>query len=196
MKILLLCLLFFSTSPVQQRDDIYTQKKKFLKRYERTYLKKAKPVLNADEKEIDELIKAGNMAEANDDIKAAIFQYRKALDVNVTSPVIWYNMGCATFKMSNFMNAVIELTKAIDGDTLSAELFYARGNAYFKIKDYTKALSDYSTAVRLNSKDAACFYNRALTYFQLGSDSACADLISAKKLGDKKAAAMFISDCR
>ncbi len=178
---------------------IITAKKAFLKPYERTYLKKkislAKP--SPEQLLIDESLKAGNNFAQKGDQKAAITEYRKALEIDPKYAGTLYNIGSSIFAMQNYLNAVNYFTQALATDHTSAEIFYARGNAYYKAKEFKKAISDYSSALQMNANDNATYFNRASAYFQIQmKDSACADLLSGKKGGDKLATEYFVKMCR
>ena len=145
----------------------------------------------------DDYIRSGNQKEKVNDYKGALMDYQKAYEMDPANTEALYSTGYMKFLMQDYMSAITDFDNAIKSDTESVELFYARGNANFEMKNYSAAIIDYNHAIFLDSTDKESYYNRAIAKYNSGQrESACKDLLMAKKYGDPLAEETWKELCR
>jgi tetratricopeptide (TPR) repeat protein/serine/threonine protein kinase len=124
----------------------------------------------------------------------AIAEYSKALELDPTYAVVWYDYikpyqvqkafddvekafevdpECVTpwngrrylyNKLYHYEKAAVNLTKAIDRDPNSAVAWGKLGCLYLHLHQYDEALVDYSKAIELDPKHATAWNNRGAVY--------------------------------
>ncbi len=126
----------------------------------------------------------GNDSYARGDLKQAIYDYTKALDINPNLAKAYDNRGVAYAKQGFLDPAIADFTMAIANKPKDAEAYNNRGHAYAAQGNLTQALADYSKAIRYNAIYVKAYNNRALVYDELKEyDKAWADVNKIKQIG-------------
>ncbi len=136
----------------------------------------------------ENFVRSGNQKENQKDYKGALADFNKALEIEPGNVDALYYRGYIKFQLQDYASAIADYDAAAEKDSVDAEIFYGRGNAKFDLKNYKGAIEDYNKAIYLDPTDVDSYYNRAIAKYKTGErESACKDLMMAKKLGDKTA---------
>jgi len=98
----------------------------------------------------------------------AIGQYTKAISLNSTVPIYYYNLGLANDRLDRLEEAEAAFGKYLEMDTSSPDNLNTIGVFFYKkLRKYEKALALYKQAIEGNPKDDNFHYNLALAYEKL-----------------------------
>jgi tetratricopeptide (TPR) repeat protein len=146
-----------------------------------------------------EMVAARQLAEAENLDRAAIDDFRLAIQ---NDPLRWrahHNVGVLMAIAGNFPDAINAFTKTIEINPKFVEAFHNRGEIYFRKGDYNRAIEDYNKAIALDDKVADLFSGRGNARFALGqTEAALADYQSAMSLApdSAKVATEFADTCQ
>lgn len=103
----------------------------------------------------------GAQLQRKGDLKGALREFDRAVQLSPTSALAWYNRGLVRRQMGKCTTAINDFGRALE---LQADFFnalYQRGNCLQSLGQYTKAVADYSRAIELPGRIDARF----LAYF-------------------------------
>ncbi|GAB1370685.1 hypothetical protein MASR1M45_07460 [Candidatus Kapaibacterium sp.] len=131
-------------------------------------------------------IARGNEKVRLGDMKGALLELNRAIELNPKDEVAYTRRGVVNFELGSYSQAINDFNKVIE---LSPESFFAYHNrAALKVKlgDLKGAIADYDMAIKLNPKSSEEYYQRGETRFNLKEfDKALADFDYAIKLNPK-----------
>jgi tetratricopeptide (TPR) repeat protein len=146
-----------------------------------------------------EMVAARQLAEAENLDRAAMDDFRLAIQ---NDPLRWrahHNLGVLMAIAGDFQNAIAAFSKTIELNPKFVEAFHNRGEIYFRKGNYQAAIEDYSKAIALDDKVADLFSGRGNARFALGqTEAALADYQSAMGLAPEsaKVATEFADTCQ
>lgn len=85
----------------------------------------------------------------NSAISMALDDYDKAISLQPSNAVAWYNKGNMLFELGDFTSAIASYTKAIELEPSMGEAYYNRGYIYLKMGNQQAGTADLSTAGQL-----------------------------------------------
>lgn len=96
----------------------------------------------------NELMKAGNYAQA-------VEEYKKALDLGAGdgAAALYSNLSFALLKLRRLDESLAEAERCIGAKADWPKAYYRRGDALFELQRYDEAHAAYSEALKLNDKD-------------------------------------------
>ncbi len=97
----------------------------------------------------------------------ALELYDKALAIDQSSAVVFYNQGNTLQNVNRFEDAVTSYNKAIALKDDYVDAFCNLGNALQAIKQYSKALEQYDKAIELDPSFVGAYVNRGLVLQEL-----------------------------
>lgn len=103
---------------------------------------------------------------SNQDLKKAIIDYNKAININPQHKLAYNNRGVAYASQGEYDLANIDFTKAIELDSEYALGYYNRGITYNDQKKYELAVTDFTQAIDLNPEYAKAYVGRGVIYYQ------------------------------
>ena len=117
------------------------------------------------------------------DLKKAIADLNKALELDPDYANAYYTRGFAWDYAGERQKAIADFSKAIQLNPRDADAFFARGNAWFDAGKAEAAIKDFSKVIEIRPNSSAALYNRALAYDKQGdTDKALADAQAALRL--------------
>jgi len=146
-----------------------------------------------------EMVVARQLAEAENLDRAAMDDFRLAIQ---NDPLRWrahHNLGVLLAIAGDFSNAIGSFSKTIELNPKFVEAFHNRGEIYFRKGNYEAAIEDYNKAIALDDKVADLFSGRGNARFALGqTEAALADYQSAMSLAPEsaKVATEFADTCQ
>jgi len=146
-----------------------------------------------------ELVAAQQLENAQALDRAAIDDFRLAIEYD---PIRWrahHNLGVMLAIAEDLPNAIAAFTKTIELNPQFVDAYHNRGEILFRLEKYDAAIADYSKAIEINDKDAALFSGRGNTRFALGQiEAALSDYQAAMSLApdSAKAATEFADTCQ
>ncbi|KAA6322664.1 hypothetical protein EZS27_027814 [termite gut metagenome] len=96
------------------------------------------------------------------DYDNAITDYDKAIDINPSYTLAYYNRGFAWVAKKKYNNAIEDYRKAIEIDPYYANAYVIRVSILRAMKKYDTAIEDYSKAIEIDPYYANAYYNRGL----------------------------------
>jgi serine/threonine-protein kinase len=123
------------------------------------------------------LINAGARAEADEESKKAIVEYKKAVELKPVYPQAHENLGVALYNIGNFASAVDEYRTAIEQYTSqeqkpTAKVLTNYGLALYDLKRYREAADAFGRALELDPSDADLHALQGFALHNSGSDEA------------------------
>ena len=116
-------------------------------------------------------------------MKGALEDYAKALDLNKEDEEAWLYRGLVKETLKDTDGAFIDYTQAITLKVDYLKAWMARANLLTKLKRYKDAIEDYTAAITWDSEYARAYYNRALALEKLNRlKEACEDITMAERL--------------
>ncbi|HUR11487.1 MAG TPA: tetratricopeptide repeat protein, partial [Flavitalea sp.] len=83
-------------------------------------------------------------------------EFRKALTINPSNPVAYYNLGNSLFRQQNWPEAEMTYSKAIEASSNSSQkekATYNKGVSLSKQKKLEESIFEYKNALKLNPSD-------------------------------------------
>ena len=97
------------------------------------------------------------------DYDKAISDNKKALEINPSYELAFYNRGAAWVAKKDYDKAIENYNKAINFESDYKDIYLtARGNVWKAKKEYSKAIDDYTEAIKINPVLANAYYSRGL----------------------------------
>ncbi len=120
------------------------------------------------------------------DLKAALEDYDKVLELNKEDEESWLYRGMVKEKLRDNDGAFVDYTQAITLKNDYVKAWLTRGNLLVKLNRLADASEDYSVAITWYPDYGLAFYNRALAKQKLNKlKEACEDLVQAERLSVK-----------
>jgi predicted O-linked N-acetylglucosamine transferase (SPINDLY family) len=101
------------------------------------------------------------------DLKGAIDQFKKAIDINPEFAEGYYNLGTALFRLLDFNSAIIYLKKAIDIKKNYFEAYFNLSECYRNLEFYDESIMHLNQCIKLDPKDFEIYNNLGLVYHKL-----------------------------
>ncbi len=98
--------------------------------------------------------KRGTMYSKKGNYQEAIKSYDKAIEVNPSYPVAYYNRSVAYTKTGQYERAINDCNKVLQLDPQHANSFYTRGVSYWHLGSKNQAIKDMQEAAKLKHKGA------------------------------------------
>ena len=149
----------------------------------------------------DSLILAGRRSEADYDLEQARDDFARAIELDKSNPVAWYNRGMILEVMKRYDQAIGDLNAAIALAPDSILYLYSRGRVHAKNGEYAASLGDLAAknvelataiddldaVIRLDPARAEAYEARSLAYQAAGrAEESDKDLATAKQLRNRK----------
>src|SRR5665647_2982725 len=95
--------------------------------------------------------------EENNDIlhkyyQTDIIEYTKAIEIDPTDDVAWFNRGITRLKIYDFSGSIIDLSKSLEIYAQDERAYYFRAVSKYNMDDYAGAISDVFKAFEINPK--------------------------------------------
>lgn len=150
--------------------------------------------LSANSQTSLDFFQTGEDSYLKQDYASAIFNYTKAIEMNLNTEDVYYKRAKAKLKLSDDRGALLDYNKAIEINPNNSQLYYERAKTKFKLKDFESSIIDYDRAIKLTPEYAELYHGRAMSNILLDIlnkgcciESACLDLSKAGEMGLKKA---------
>ena len=112
-----------------------------------------------------------------------IAQYTKAIEVNATDVLAFFNRGNRYADKVDHDRAIADYTKVIEIDPNYAAAYNNRGASYAAVRDRDRAIADYSKAIEIDPNFATAYFNRGVAYSEKGqTELAKKDFEQAREL--------------
>lgn len=122
------------------------------------------------------------------DYKAAIKEYDKAIKADNSNRDAYFNRGSCELALKDFKSAMDDFTKTIALDPGFTKAYYSRASVFVSEQKYTEALPDLDKTIELNPQTPNALTLRGQIRAQTGNKAgACDDFHQAKQIGDKQA---------
>jgi len=115
-----------------------------------------------------EWLESGYKNHIQGDLKMAIADYTKAIELNPKFDLAYNNRGVTYHMLGKYNEALVEYNKAIELNPKYADAYNNRGMAYHVLGKYKEAFADYNKSTELNPQDASPYNSRGITYHILG----------------------------
>src|SRR5947209_14999987 len=96
----------------------------------------------------------GIARKAKGDLDGAIADYDRAISLNPTYALAYYNRGIARGDKGDLNGAIADYTKAVELNPDYVSAYYNRGNVRRERGELDEAVADYTKASALNPSDA------------------------------------------
>ncbi len=142
------------------------------------------PTVTTDQLSASEYFESAYQKHENGDYEGATADYSKALSLNPSDHLAWYNRGLGYYMMENHPQAISDYSEALRLKPDYINAYYNRGLARNKNKDRAGALADYNETIRRKPDYTNAFRARGIIYEDMGEyDSAIADYSRYVELG-------------
>jgi tetratricopeptide (TPR) repeat protein len=117
---------------------------------------------NSVEKEAEKWITAGITANESRNYEEAKEYFSKAIELDSTNAIVYYNRGNAKYELSDYNGAITDYSKAIEINPNYAEAYRIRGIAkeFPEVDDWNEAIADFNKAIEINPNYAEAYLNR------------------------------------
>lgn len=117
----------------------------------------------------DWFLRAEKARQQNDN-KAAIEYYTRAIRLNADYASAYNNRGLLRQNFNDNKGAIADFEKAIQLNPDDSFAYNNRGNALSELGEREGAIADYSKAIQLNPVNAGAYYNRGIDRYRLGDN--------------------------
>lgn len=119
----------------------------------------------------------------NKEIKLAIADFDKAVELGTKDPNVYYFRGYSYANLENYTKAIADFSTAIMLNPRFEVAYLLRGNSYFAQKEYTNAITNYNKVIALEKENDEAYLMRGLSFKAEGEfKKAIADFETVKKL--------------
>ncbi len=147
-------------------------------------------------KSSNDFLEMGIVKHKQNNFKAAIADYNKAIEEDNSNKDAYYNRGTCELALNDYKSAVIDFNKTIKLDPKFASAYYNRATALISMKEYTRALPDLDKAIELDPNLTNAYTLRGQFRIKSGDKKgACDDFSIAMQRGDKKAHKYMALNC-
>ncbi|MBF2064182.1 MAG: tetratricopeptide repeat protein [Calothrix sp. C42_A2020_038] len=94
--------------------------------------------------------------------KAAITNFNKAIDINPDYAQAYNRRGDAYYRLGEYQKSQADSSMAIRLNPEDANSYYDRGFSLYSLGNYNGAIADYNQAIKLEPKNANAYYARGL----------------------------------
>ena len=102
------------------------------------------------------------------EVKRAIVDYTRAIELNPNFDAAYYNRGLAYYDKREVKCAIVGYTRAIELNPNFDAAYNNRGLAYNNLRDYKNAINDFNRAIEINPNSADAYNNRGVAYIRQG----------------------------
>ncbi|WP_051469919.1 tetratricopeptide repeat-containing S1 family peptidase [Fischerella sp. PCC 9605] len=131
----------------------------------------------------DEYYIQGGQKEIKGDLKGAIADYSKAIEVNPQYAEAYNDRGIARFKLGDKQGSIEDFSQALRMISIGTNARYNRAYAYFQLQNYQSAIADFNEVLRINPNNADSYIYRGIARLELkDKQGGKADLQKAAEL--------------
>lgn len=114
----------------------------------------------------------------------AISYFTKAIELDPSDDVAYYNRGISHGKMGLHILAISDFTSAIELSPRDVTIYFNRAISYKKMGRYKEAVDRFTEAINLDPEYARAYLNRAAVYLTMKEyEKAWDDVNEIKELG-------------
>lgn len=117
-----------------------------------------------------------------DDIRGAIQDYSKIIELNATSVLAYNNRAYYKNKLKDYQGAILDCDRAIELDDQYAYAYNNKGYAQFKLGHLEAALENCNHSMKLDMDNSYVYYYRALILAKLGKEEMSKNNLQKSKL--------------
>jgi tetratricopeptide (TPR) repeat protein len=144
--------------------------------------------LSASGQTAQEYLQTGIGKHEQRDLKGAIKDYDRAIDLDNTLRDAFFNRGTCYLALKNFKSAMRDFDKAIVLDPNFVKAYYSRASVYVSLEKFVESLPDLDKTIELDATTPNALTLRGQIRAQTGNkEGACEDFKKAKEIGDKQA---------
>ncbi len=126
----------------------------------------------------------GIAAARSSQYEAAISNFTRAQQRDVTFSDAWYNRALVYLAIGQLGQAISDFTKVIELEPESPEGYINRGLIYMGMNQYDEAISDFTSAIEINPTLSDVYFRRSLVCYAKGQyDRAWGDVEKIQSLG-------------
>ena len=126
------------------------------------------PHLKKHERDAETYIKWGNAKFGQGNLRGAIADYDRAIELNPNYAEAYFLRGVAKVMLGDHDGAIADYDQAIELNPNYAEACFSRGVAKFVQRDYHGAIADYDRGIELKPDDAEAYFLRGGAKSELG----------------------------
>ncbi len=131
----------------------------------------------------DEYYIQGGQKEIKGDLKGAIADYNKAIEVNPQYAQAYNDRGIARFKLGDKQGSIEDFSQALRIISIGTNARYNRAYAYWQLQNFQSAIADFNEVLRINSNHADSYIYRGIARLELkDKQGGKADLQKAAEL--------------
>jgi tetratricopeptide (TPR) repeat protein len=135
-----------------------------------------------------EHLKTGIEKHKQQNFKAAIKDYDKAINLDNNLTDAFFNRGTCLLALKDFKSAMKDFDKTIELDPTFVKAYYSRASVNVSQEKYIESLPDLDKAIELDATTPNALTLRGQIRAQTGNKKgACEDFSKAKEIGDKQA---------
>jgi tetratricopeptide (TPR) repeat protein len=113
-------------------------------------------------------VQRGNAFLKQEDPRAALVDFTKALELDQRNPVAYNNRGIAYQRINEQDEAVSDFNRAIEVKPDYADAYNNRGYLFYVMEENERAIADFTRAITLNPSHIIALKNRGRTYADSG----------------------------
>ena len=105
------------------------------------------------EKDLNFYYQRGREKSSSEDLKGAIEDYTKAIEINPNNIEVYWDRGLDRFQLKDYQGVIVDMSKGIEltSDIHIQEHFYfKRAEARELLHEYQKAIKDYTKVIEIN----------------------------------------------
>jgi len=126
----------------------------------------------------------GNQKKDMDDLKAAMKDYNKAIELDPNLYTAYLARGAVHFILQDFESSLSDFNKTVELTQALIETFVKRGNVKTILEDWKGAAKEFNKANNLKPLIGEALYNRGnVKHFLEDKEGCCEDLEEAGKYG-------------
>jgi tetratricopeptide (TPR) repeat protein len=136
----------------------------------------------------------------------AINEFNKAIELDPKCSYAFENRGLSKIKLNLRESATLDFAAALQLEpeftntkdrNAIASAYYNKGLNKEKLNDYSGAIRCYDISIEIVTQNPNSYFNRGFCKLLLNNtESACEDLVKAKKLGSQRADDLIKENCR
>ena len=109
-----------------------------------------------------------NAEYALNNLKSAIEEYHKALDINPSNKYFNFNLANTYFSLKDFHSAIIYFERALKIDPCYCDSLFNLGNAHAELNQFNLALFNFNEVLKLNKLHSGAYNNKGNVLRELG----------------------------
>jgi tetratricopeptide (TPR) repeat protein len=148
------------------------------------------------QKTVKEHISSATMKHAMQDLKGAIEDYTKALELDTNQVEAYVGRGTCHMSLGNQQDARADYLKYLERDPMNLDLYYSVAITYLSENNHAGALPHLDKAIQINPDYPPNRTMRGQILSYLGyTVSGCTDFLHAMQMGDKEGSELYQKHC-